>query len=61
MASFAHPLFTARRGGFRLRLAVGKECVMSRLGRRYGRRIPASGLAELLRIARAEKHTVIEF
>jgi hypothetical protein len=61
MGCFAHPRFTARRFGFRLRLAVGQECVMSRLARRQGRRVPAPGLGALLHTARAEGHAVIEF
>ena len=59
MSSCAHPRFTARRTVFRLRLAVGQECVMSRLGRREGRRVPASGLRDLLLAARTA-HVVID-
>jgi hypothetical protein len=59
MSCCAHPLFAARRTAFRLRLAAGRECVMSRLGRREGRRVPASGLQDFL-IAAQSGHVVIE-
>ena len=60
MACCAHPRFTARRSWFRLRLAVGQECVMSQLGRRGGRRVPPSGLGDLLLTAQAGGHVVID-
>jgi hypothetical protein len=61
LATLAHPRFTARRGHFKLRLAMGRECLMSLLARRSGRLVPASGLVELLRAARADGHVVMKF
>jgi hypothetical protein len=61
LAATAHPPFMARRAAFRLCLATGRECVMSRLARREGRRVPDTGLEQLLIRARAQGHRVIEF
>lgn len=57
-SSFAHPRFTGQRILFRARLAGGRECLMSRLARHCGRRVPASGLSRLLDSARADGHKV---
>lgn len=53
-----HPLFSARRAAFRLRLAAGRECVMSRLARRHDRRVAAEDLDVLLRLAATQGHVV---
>jgi hypothetical protein len=60
MSCCVHPRFTMRRSGFRLRLATGQECVMSRVARREGRRVPTSGLAHLLCAAQGSGHAVME-
>jgi hypothetical protein len=59
LAACAHPRFAVRRLGLRAGLATGRECVMSRLARREGRRVPPSGVDALLRAARADGHVVI--
>lgn len=58
LSGLAHPRHTIRRAGFRVGLATGRECVMSRLARRDGRRVGASDLDNLLFRARAGGHTV---
>jgi hypothetical protein len=56
----AHPRFTLRRVLYRARLAGGGECLMSDLARHHDRKVPVSGLTELLSAARASGHRVIE-
>lgn len=58
-SSLAHPVFCARRALFRATLASGGECVMSRLARHHGRRVPPGGLDRLLDKARASGHEVV--
>lgn len=53
-----HPGFVARRGWFRLRLLAGRDCVMSDLARRHGRRVDADALADLLARAHADGHRI---
>lgn len=58
LGGLARPAFTARRGMYRARLAGGRECLMSRLARGHGRRVPAGGVDALLDAARASGHEV---
>lgn len=59
-AGFAHPHFTGRRVAFRVRLATGRECVMSDLARHHSRRVLPTQLPDLLRLAAAQGHRVQE-
>lgn len=58
-STLAHPVFCARRVRFRATLAGGGECVMSRLARHHGRRVPPTGLDRLLDEARAGGHEMV--
>lgn len=57
-AGAVSPRFVARRTAFRARLATDRDCVMSRLARRNGRRVPEAGLTALLTAADREGHEI---
>lgn len=58
--ALVHPVFATRRARFRLDLAAGRECTMSRLARLHGRRVAPAGLNSLLAEARATGHAVLD-
>jgi hypothetical protein len=58
LGGLARPAFAARRGMYRAHLAVGRECLMSRLARSHDRRVPAGGVDALLDAARAGGHEI---
>jgi len=58
LSGLACPAFTARRAMYRVRLASGRECLMSRLARIYDRRVSAGSVGTLLEAARADGHEV---
>ena len=58
-STLAHPVFSGRRVLFRATRAGGHACVMSRLARHHGRRVPPTGLEKLLQEAREGGHVVL--
>lgn len=58
-SSPAHPAHVTRRVAFRGRLALGRDCVMSRLARERARQVAPNGLDDLIRVAQAQGHTVV--
>jgi hypothetical protein len=58
-SSLRHPGFLMRRLALRTELALGRECIMSHLGRKLQRRVPED-IDTLLRAARLQGHEVAQ-